>query len=399
VQSGIAPILLPLSARSGLAAGVTYGAFALAGMTAPLLGAWSDRHRRNRTLFVAGLALGGFAMGAGATVSALPLRLVLAFLVGLGTMAASTTGTMLAVESAAPEQWDADISVLQSWGAGGQIAGLLVAGTLATTRPALAFLIGGAALVFAASFAALFAPRPGPRVLRREVPTRPAPGGEAASASPARHLHQAGRHGMPAVRAALASPLGHFLIVWLISYTATNAVAVLFPVAMLREFGSGSGPASLAYAAGIAASLPVYRFAAAEDTRQGPATTLRLGLVGRAVALAAMVVIGTLMHMGARSGVMALLALFASTQMIWPLLNVSSNALAVRLHPSDRGESLGLLNACSSLGSVLGSVIGGALIQYASYPVLCGAAVAAVLAAATMLRRPGAIRVPGAPIP
>jgi MFS family permease len=392
VQMGIAPILLPLSSRPGIEAGVTYGAFALAGLSAPALGAWSDRARQSRTVFIAGLLLGAAAMALTAVLPGLGWRLLLAFATGLGTMAASTTGTMLAVEASPRELWDAQIGALQSWGAAGQVAGLLVAGVLATGHADAAFLAGAAALAAAGAIGWVLAPRLPAlavrRARRRDVSARPAPGGEAASASPARHLHQTGHHGLAAMRAAAASPLGHFLGVWLVSYTATNAVAVLFPVAMVHEFGTSSTLAAAAYAAGITISLAVYRVAAKLDARAGAAHTLRLGLLARGAVLLAMVAFGLWYGAAVRWAVWPLLALFAATQVIWPLLNVSSNSLAVTLHPSDRGESLGLLNATSACGSVLGSVIGGALMQAAGFPALCGAAVAAVAASAAMLRRP-----------
>ncbi len=386
VQSGIAPILLPLSAHGGLAAGATFGAFALAGLSAPALGVWSDRTRRNRTLFVAGLLVGGIAAALAAVLPGLGWRLLLAFAIGLGTMAASTTGTMLAVETTPRAEWDAQIGALQSWAAGGQVAGLLVAGALATTHPEAAFLAAAAALLIAGPLAWFTAPLPAASVPRGGVPPRPAPGGEAASASPARHLHQAGHHGIEAMRAAAASPLGHFLGVWLLSYTATNAVSVLFPVAMLHEFRANSSAAAIAYAAGIMASLMLYRYAAAMDANSGARTTLRVGLLGRGAALGAMAAIGVWQGAGTEWAVWARLGLFATTQAIWPLLNVSSNSLAVTLHPSDRGESLGLLNATSSAGSVLGSLAGGAVVQFAGFPALCAIAVAAVGISAAFIR-------------
>lgn len=389
VQSGIAPILLPLSSRPGIAAGLTYGSFALAGLSAPLLGAWSDRTRHNRVTFLSGLMLGAIAMVLACVLPGLGWRLVLAFATGLGTMAASTTGTMLAVETTPADAWDAQIGALQSWGAAGQVAGLLVAGALATSRPGAAFLAGGLALAAATVLAWATAPKPAAlpeaRVRRRDVPTRPSPGGEAASASPGRHLHQAGHHGLAAMRAAAASPLGHFLGVWLLSYTATNAVAVLFPVAMVHEFGTTSTLAAAAYAAGITISLVVYRIAASLDVRAGATHTLRIGLLGRAVLLLGMVAAG-LSYPELRWAMWPLLGLFALTQVLWPLLNVSSNALAVTLHPSDRGESLGLLNAVSSGGSVLGSILGGAIMQVAGFPALCIAALIAVVLSAALLR-------------
>ena len=62
VQMGMAPILLPMSAPPGAASGLSYAAFALAGLASPAIGGWADRTRRNRLVFVSGLLLAAGAM-------------------------------------------------------------------------------------------------------------------------------------------------------------------------------------------------------------------------------------------------------------------------------------------------------------------------------------------------
>ncbi len=53
-QSGLAPILMPLVAAGGGAAGLTYAAFSLLGLFAPVLGSWADRTGRHRDLLIWG---------------------------------------------------------------------------------------------------------------------------------------------------------------------------------------------------------------------------------------------------------------------------------------------------------------------------------------------------------
>jgi MFS family permease len=51
-QNGLVPVLMPLAAPHGGAAGLTYAAFSLLGVFAPFLGSWADRTGRHRDLLV-----------------------------------------------------------------------------------------------------------------------------------------------------------------------------------------------------------------------------------------------------------------------------------------------------------------------------------------------------------
>ncbi len=63
VQSGMVPaVILPLAARPGPTAGLTYAAFAATGIVAPFVGTWSDRRRKHRLTLACGLGLAGFAL-------------------------------------------------------------------------------------------------------------------------------------------------------------------------------------------------------------------------------------------------------------------------------------------------------------------------------------------------
>jgi len=66
----------------------------------------------------------------------------------------------------------------------------------------------------------------------------------------------------------------------------------------------------------------------------------------------------------------------------WPLLGVSGTALAAELAPGEKGEALGLFNACSSLAGAVGAFLGGSAMELAGYgPVCMVAAVVVALAA------------------
>ena len=52
-QNGLVPVLMPLLAADGGGAGLTYAAFSLLGLFAPVLGSWADRFGRHRELRLA----------------------------------------------------------------------------------------------------------------------------------------------------------------------------------------------------------------------------------------------------------------------------------------------------------------------------------------------------------
>ena len=89
----------------------------------------------------------------------------------------------------------------------------------------------------------------------------------------------------------------------------------------------------------------------------------------RALAIAGMVVL-TALHSG--TTVLPILVCFGTTQVIWPLLSVASNSLAVTLSPAHRAESVGLLNAATALGATIGGIFGGVLLR-AGFVWLCAA--------------------------
>jgi MFS-type transporter involved in bile tolerance (Atg22 family) len=111
VQSGLIPILLPLVAPSGPGAGVTYAAFSISGLLAPVLGTWADRTGRHRDLLIWG------TFGAGVLLllfdlASIPLRVCLAAGAGLGAMAATTAGNVLAIQGAPEAEWDSCVARL-----------------------------------------------------------------------------------------------------------------------------------------------------------------------------------------------------------------------------------------------------------------------------------------------
>ncbi len=386
VQSGMLPVILPLAAAPGPAAGLTYAAFALAGAAAPFIGAWSDRHRRHRLTLAGGLALAALALAAHAWSGGLAYHIATAALTGLGVASGTTVSTMFIVEVEPRPRWDAQIGVLQACIGGGQLAGLLLAGVLAVHHLDAAFLLGAGLLLAAVPCALAWAPDPVVQVDRSTLPSGPARGGEATPYGPQRSLHRVTRR----AAAGLAHrPLAWFLAAWLVSYTATNGLSVMIAVAMVRGYRVPATLPTVAYAVGVGCSLLLFHWVGQWDRRFGAWRVLRAGLALRGGLVAAMVALAAMPGGGA---VLPILACFGATQIVWPLLSVASNTLAVTLSPAHRAESVGLLNAATALGAALGGIVGGVLLRI-GFVWLCAAVLAALAVSLLIAWHPG-VRLP-----
>jgi MFS family permease len=300
-----------------------------------------------------------------------PFRILLAAGAGLGTMGAMTAGNVLAIQGRPKEDWDSRVARLQGFISAGQVIGLLCAGLFVRTRPDLGFVAAGLALVVAAALAACFAPSRLPRHPHEKPFPRPARGGDAGVPAVHRHGHHFGLRELGSYFSLIEPPLWRFLMIWLIAYPAMNGVATLFPVAMTHQFGMDPIWPSFAYALGVAISLSVYPPVGKATHRHGGALTLMAGLDLRLALLAALAAL-SVMH-AAWAGSMVLLA-FALTQVVWPLLSVAANSLAVQLAPEVRGESVGLFNAATSLASSVGSALAGVIFGEWGFAALSGLA-------------------------
>jgi MFS family permease len=376
-QSGLVPVLMPLATAHGSSAGLTYAAFSLLGVLAPFIGSWADRTGRHRDLLVWGtllagalLFLFGFASG--------PLRLVLAAGAGLGAMATTTAGNVLAIQDQPEALWDARVAALQRYISAGQVIGLSIAGLLAGRHANAGFMVAGSALLLAGGLAIVFAPRGAPRAAHEKPPPRPMIGGDAGISGPHHRGHHLSLPEFGAFLRAITRPLGTFLIVWLIAYPAMNGFATLFPVAMTRQFGMSPILPSCAYAAGVAASLLLYGPIGGATHRLGGGRMLMAGMGARLFLFAALA-LGSALAFGFL-GWMALIG-FALIQFVWPLIAVAANSLSVRLAPTARGESVGLFNAATSLSAALGSALAGVIFGDAGFGALAAMASLAVAVA------------------
>jgi len=166
------------------------------------------------------------------------------------------------------------------------------------------------------------------------------------------------RHEMPFVR---------LQIIWFVAFVAISAVLTMFPLALIRAFGVSDAVPATAYAFAAAGSLAIYPLAASTAQRYGARYVLQAGFALRAVAIAAL----SSAFMSPIWGVTVALAGFAILVLAWPLLGVSGTALVAELASGEKGEALGLFNACSSAAGAVGAFLGGWAMELAGYGAVC----------------------------
>ncbi len=369
VQGGMLPMLLPLSAGGSTHAGAIVGVMNLAGLSSPFWGHLADRRRWHRQVLVAGMLVAGVALVLMPVQTGLPLKAALAAILGLGFAAANTVANMFIVEVWPKEEWDARIGALQAFSGVGQVVGLLLAGFIGG-RFALAFGIAAALVAAAVPIAWLTLRGVQVAVARTAVAAHPPLGGEGWVGAPQRHFHRPTWSGLRTLLHELERPFVRLLIVWFVAFVAISAVLTMFPLAFMRAFAEPAGLPATTYAFAAAGSLGIYSLAASIAKRRGARLVLRAGFTVRAIATAILAV-AFASRMG---GEPLALAGFSILVLAWPLLGVSGTALAAELAPGEKGEALGLFNACSSLAGAVGAFLGGSAMAMAGYGTVCVAA-------------------------
>jgi len=393
VQGGMLPLLLPMSAGGSTHAGMIVGVMNLAGLSAPFWGHLADRKRLHRQVLLAGMLAALIGLVLMPAPLGLPLKAMLAAILGLGFAAANTVANMFIVEVRPPEEWDARIGALQAFSGLGQVVGLLLAGFIGG-RYALAF--GVAAALVAAAVPLAWLTLRGVQVpMRVEAPVpraaataHPPLGGEGWASSPQRLFHILTWQGLLTLLRDLEMPFARLLIVWFAGFVAITAVMTMFPLALIRGFAVSAGLPATTYAFAAAASLAMYPLAASIAKRHGARHVLQAGFAARGIAIA---MLATAFLSGV-PGLALALAGFVVLVMAWPWLGVSGTALAAQLASGEKGEALGLFNATTSLAAAVGAVLGGWGMARFGFGSVCmaGAIVVGLAALASAVRAPRA---------
>ena len=358
---GLVPILIPLAVgRAGnlLDVGLVMAAFSLGELAAPLWGGLVDRYGGQRGLVPGGLLVTAIALAAFPWTTTPAGWIGLAVLGGLGGVTATTLAPLFVVRVYPPEEWDERLSWLHAFFDGGGVAGLLLAGALSQTHVRWGLLTAAGLTVTAAVLAWLTTRAPlGPSTQKADR-LRPARHGDVALASLRGHGHQPTLDTVRQLVPARWSPFNRFLLVWLLAIIGSSALFTLYPILMQEVFAIPPPLSSLTYAVAGGLRLLVYPHAGHWSLRFGQWRVLRAALGARIVAFGSLMALASMPVDGQK---WPALPVFTVVVLAWPLLSVSSTALAAHLSPVGEGQAMGLHRAVSALGAMIGAALAGAL--------------------------------------
>jgi len=377
-MAGLLPILIPLTVshiHGAAQVGFVVAALSLGGLLAPVWGALADRYRLHRWLLAGGLLLTTLGLLAFSATTVPAIWLGLALLQGIGAAGAATVANLFVVEAHPRLEWDERIGWLQTFYGGGQVGGLFLAGVLGQAHPRLG-LLAAAGLTAVAILPGWFKTRtpPGP-LAPKPVLLHPVRNGEWAIASPQRLFHHVSWKTVQQLEALLRPPFRMFLIAWFLTFAGAAGVFSLYPVLMERLYGIPPRLSSWGFGVAAGLGLALYSPAGRWSTHFGAPQVLRAALGIRLLAFLGLLALG--LTSPGRHGWLALLA-FLFIVLAWSLLSVSGTTLAAHLSSIGEGEGLGLFNATTALGGVIGAALGGWTAERWGYASAVGLAVAGV---------------------
>jgi multidrug resistance protein len=349
VGFGIVLPILPLYAQrygaSPAAIGLLVASFSAAQFVfAPLLGRLSDRVGRKPVIVV---SLAGTAVGSLLTAFAPTLGVLFLARILDGISGASVSVAQAAVADLAPREQRARLLGLLSAAFGlGFVAGPALGSLAALGGPQLPFVL--AAVIAGAN--ARWAIRRLPETHRRLV-------------SPVAEPHQPGETSSGLTSAALVATA-------FASVTAFAAFEATFALLGDRRLGFTLGTAGAVFAlAGVMVAFTSAGLIHPITGRLGDLRTLRLGLVLTAVGLAALAIADSWAVL-----LPALAAVAAGQGLVAPTL---ASIVAANAGDRRRGAALGVQQAASGLGRVVGPALGGVLFERVGPggPMAAGAAV------------------------
>lgn len=403
MASGLAVISIPLvvttSGGSATEIGTTIAAQNIGALFAPLWGIIVDRTRAYRAVFFTGFILIGFGFLGLSILHGVCAWIGSAFLLGLGTGASNTVASLFVVEFTPKEEWGQRISWLQTFNASGSVLGMALAGLLA---PRLGTMLAAFLVIPAIALGNRGLPVPGgrfhiPRLgLHSSEITHLLHCAGANATSVVAHLRCPRRGEITAIRSALTSGFGFFLLSWFLFSLAVASFSSLYPVLMVKSFDVSVPQSSLLMSITTAISIPLYILAGRLVSRRGPARILGIGIGGRMIGLAGLAVVA---FMRVPTAIVPVIILFGLYQGIWPLLSVSSNdlaaELAIELAPFGEGAAMGLFNAVAAIASAFGAIVGGKIADIFGYrAVSLFATVGALLALACVVGLMRGLRAP-----
>jgi MFS family permease len=350
-------------------AGIVMAIIALGALGGPPIGAFADRYSAHRFVMVAGIggmALSFVAYALSADISA--LYALDAILMGVSVAAVSATAPVFIVGARLDQETEAkQMTTLQLMMPAGQLVGGLILAGITGWSFANRFWLGAG--IVAASFVVVWLTTA--NVSRRlklavDQDTLAAPDG--------------GRKKI-GLKQVLLSTFGIYFAVLVFTSIANNGVNAQIANIMPNVYGidakTTSALISLAGLLNIVLYFPAGRWMA----RRGPFPPFMAGIVGRMIAALGMGAVGLMTDNKALLGA-AFMQLMYQTA---PFVRLAQPGLAVRFATFPAGQASGWVIAGSAIGSFVGSLVGGYLVDAFGYNAVNWMAAAAGGGAALIL--------------
>lgn len=390
VSSGLLPILLPLMivALTHHLSWVAYvmGGFNLGLLTSPLWGSLADRKKLHRPLFFGGFLVLIAALAAMPFLPGIFTWTGLSFLSGAGTSAVATMASLFIVEFEPQKQWEPRLGWLQTFNGGGQVAGLLVAGIFVSDFK-LGLICSAVVLIPTLWLGTRGLPTAAKsfdwtteigQQMRREMDWRflanfgrP----ELLGGGLLRFSHHLSLRGAQRLGEVMHTRFGRFLFSWFMVAFGVAAFFAYFPVAMQKAYAVAPALTSSVYALTAAVALVLYSIGGQLSGKYGAGRVYRWSLSLRFLGFALLLAV---FFLPIPKTLIALVG-FVLIIVAWPLQSISGTTLTARLTPFSQGAAMGLFNASGAIATVMGTFLGGPLVQFIGYPALSAMALIGIL--------------------
>ncbi len=376
VTAALIPVLLPLMIMS-ISGNIAYvgwvmGCYNLGLLSSPLWGSLADKKHVHRSIF-----FGGFtALIIGMTL--LPLCrsffdfIIIALIIGAGTAAVATVATLFVVEFNPQPEWSPRIGWLQSFNGTGQTLGLFFAAFFSGNNLFNTGMWFGAALLI-----------PAVLIGHLGLPVKKAEGhkekiihiidirriakfgkSEFLGGGLLRHSHHLNLAALKSVGKLISTDFGYFIFSWSIESFAVAAFFANFPIVMKSAYMVEPGLTSLIYAIAGAIGIVLFTGTTRLSSRFGVKKVFRYGIIVRLTGFLLLLIM-----IYVRTSISPLIASagFILIVLAWPIISVTSTTLTAELTPISEGEAMGLYNASGAVATVVGTFLGGPLVNIIGY--------------------------------
>ena len=382
VSTAIIPVLLPLivTASSHNLSDVAWvmGVYNLGILTSPLWGNLTDKKHIPRLIFFGGFLALMVSLAVLPFINSLLGWLIISFLLGTSTAAVVTVSTLFVVEYNPQSEWTQRIGWLQSFNGSGQTIGLFIAAFFSASKLYNEGIwIGAALFIPAIVLGRLGLPvkkskMSMPSILKHLDFRKIANFGktELIGGGIIRHSHFLNLSALRSIKKLLTTRLGFFIITWFLSAFGAASFFAYFPILMNTSYQVSPGATSLIYAITGAIGIALYTGSTKLSDRLGVQKVYKWGISIRLIGFALLLLL-IFFKIPAMPEIASLA--FAIIILSWPILSVTSTTLTAELSPISEGEAMGLYNASGAVATVLGTFIGGPLINiigFSAIPIL-----------------------------